>query len=129
MPKKTDRNVIVRAYQLSTQLGLTIDEVTDRFDFAPMADDPALVHQGFQRLIGHGVDPIEVEAVKHLLEGRPTGIHHGTVVSTQFVGDGVRLFDEGGKFQFRIDATLANWTLRVEQLSREEAKLYKSKQP
>ena len=53
-----------------------------------------------------------------------TGVHVGAVLKSRYISDGVRLFNQGGRFQFKIDATMARWTLRVEQLSDEEAALY-----
>ena len=53
-----------------------------------------------------------------------TGVHVGKVLKSRYISDGVRLFNEGGRYQFKIDATLARWTLRVEQLTDEEAELY-----
>ena len=58
------------------------------------------------------------------LERAGTGIHEGSVLKTKWPGNGARLFDTGGKFQFRVDSALAGWTLRVEQLTEAEAKLY-----
>ena len=58
-----------------------------------------------------------------------TGEYEGKIVTTKYVSDGVRLFDEGGVFQFRVDSTLINqWTLRVEELSRAEAETYKPRE-
>jgi hypothetical protein len=31
------------------------------------------------------------------------------------------LFEEGGRFQFKVVSNLSDWTLKVEQLSRAEA--------
>jgi len=53
-----------------------------------------------------------------------SGAHEGYVLKTKKRGNGVRLMNEGGVFLFKVDATFANWTLKVEQLSREEAELY-----
>jgi hypothetical protein len=53
-----------------------------------------------------------------------TDIFSGTVLKTKQTGNGVRLFDEGGRYFFRVNSTMAEWTLRVEQLTREEAELY-----
>ena len=54
-----------------------------------------------------------------------TGEYEGKIVTTKYVSDGVKLFDEGGKFRFQVNSTLVNsWTLRVEQLTKEEAELY-----
>ena len=58
-----------------------------------------------------------------LLDGN-TGFHKGLLLQTKRPGDGVKLFNESGRFRFRISTTLARWTLKVEQLTREEAKLY-----
>ena len=56
-----------------------------------------------------------------------TGAHLGGVLKSKYVSDGVRLFNQGGRFQFKVDSTLARWTLKVEQLSEEEAELYTPK--
>jgi hypothetical protein len=52
------------------------------------------------------------------------GTHAGYVLKTKYAGNGVRLFDEGGRYQLRVDATMTNWILKVMQLSREEAEQY-----
>ncbi len=56
-----------------------------------------------------------------------TQLHKGNVLKTKSTGNGVRLFQEGGRFFFRVDSTLARWTLKVEQLTPEEAELYTPK--
>ena len=58
-----------------------------------------------------------------LIEAR-SGTHAGYVLKTKQVGNGVRLFQEGGLFRLKVDATLAEWILKVEQLSRDEAEQY-----
>lgn len=58
-----------------------------------------------------------------LIEAK-TGRHIGQVLHTKRRGNGVRLFDTSGTFQLRVSGTLARWTLKVEQLTREEAELY-----
>ena len=52
------------------------------------------------------------------------GTHAGYVLKTKQAGNGVRLFHEGGRYRLKVDATMAEWTLKVEQLSREEAEQY-----
>ena len=52
------------------------------------------------------------------------GEYAGKVVTTKYVDNGVRLFDEGGRFIFQVNSSLASWTLRVEQLTRQEAEAY-----
>jgi hypothetical protein len=61
-----------------------------------------------------------------LLDAR-TGIMVGRVLHIKSRGDGVKMFNEGGNFKLRVSSTLARWTLRVEQLTEEEAELYTPK--
>ena len=65
------------------------------------------------------------------LMSAPTGEYEGKIVTTKYVDNGVKLFmEESGTYRFRVDATLVNtWTLRVEQLTPEEASQYKPKEP
>jgi len=56
-----------------------------------------------------------------------TGVHEGTVLKVKWAGNGVRLFDQSGRFYFRVKSTMANWTLKVVQLNHREAELYKPK--
>ena len=58
-----------------------------------------------------------------LIEAK-TGRHIGQVLHTKRKGNGVRLFEQGGTFQFRVSGTLARWTLKVRELTPEEAELY-----
>lgn len=53
-----------------------------------------------------------------------SGAYEGLVVKTKAPGNGVRLIQEGGRYSFKVDATVANWTIKVEQLTPAEAKLY-----
>lgn len=48
----------------------------------------------------------------------------GKIAMTKYVDNGVRLMDEGGHYVLQVNSSLAEWTLRVEQLTREEAKTY-----
>jgi len=63
-------------------------------------------------------------AVHVNLVSSPVGEHLGKVVTTKYVDNGVKLFEEGGTFRFQVDSSLASWTLRVEQLTRAEAETY-----
>jgi hypothetical protein len=40
----------------------------------------------------------------------------------------VRLFHEGGSYVLKVDSSLASWTLRVIQLTKQEAETYKPKE-
>ena len=61
-----------------------------------------------------------------LVEAR-TSRHVGRVVYTKHRSNGVKLFYEPGLYQLRISSTLARWSVKIEQLSREEAELYTPK--
>ena len=61
-----------------------------------------------------------------LVEAR-NGRHVGRVVYTKYRSNGVRLFHTAGLYQLRVSSTLARWTLRVDQLTREEAEQYQPK--
>lgn len=62
-----------------------------------------------------------------VLHNAPSGTHAGTVMKTKYRGNGLRLMDQGGRFRFKVDAVLANWTIKVIQLTPEEASLYTPK--
>ncbi|NNF41248.1 MAG: hypothetical protein HKN64_07695 [Woeseiaceae bacterium] len=53
-----------------------------------------------------------------------TGRHVGRVLHTKRKGNGVKLFNSGGLYQLRISSSLARWTIKIDQLTREEAALY-----
>jgi hypothetical protein len=53
-----------------------------------------------------------------------TGYHFGNVFKTKSPGNGLRLVEEGGRFKFKVDSAIANWTLKVIQLTPEEATQY-----
>jgi hypothetical protein len=57
-----------------------------------------------------------------------TGVHAGTVFKTKSPGNGLRLIEESGRFKFKVDAAVANWTLKVIQLTPEEVEQYAPKQ-
>ncbi len=58
-----------------------------------------------------------------LLDGK-TRMHKGVILRLRRTGNGVKLFNEGGTFRFRISSGLANYHLKVEEISEEDAKLY-----
>ncbi len=53
-----------------------------------------------------------------------TGRYIGRILHTKRKGDGLKLFDHGGKYRLRISSTLARWTLKVQQIQPEEKELY-----
>lgn len=56
-----------------------------------------------------------------------TGRNVGQVVYTKRKNNGVRLFNRSGTYQFRVSGSLARWTLKVQQLTDEEAEFYTPK--
>jgi hypothetical protein len=44
------------------------------------------------------------------------------------MGNGVKLFEESGTYQLRIDSDLARWQILVKELTEEEAKQYTPKE-
>lgn len=61
------------------------------------------------------------------LVNAPMGDHAGRVVKTKRRGNGLRLVEEGGRFRFKIESALAYWTIKVIQLTPEEAEAYTPK--
>jgi len=58
-----------------------------------------------------------------LMDAR-TGLLTGRVLKTKRRGNGVRLFEESGHYRLRVTASLAKWQIKVQEISREDAKLY-----
>ena len=63
-------------------------------------------------------------AVQVNLISSPSGEFLGKIITTKYVDNGVKLFKEGGTYRFQVNSSLASWTLRVEELTREEAETY-----
>jgi len=55
--------------------------------------------------------------------------HLGRVLFTKHKGNGVKLFAGSGRYKLRISSTLADWTVKIKQISADEAKLYTAKKP
>ena len=66
----------------------------------------------------------QLVALEVTLVEAKTGRHVGQVLHTKRKGNGVRLFNQGGTYQLRVSGSLARWTLKVQQLTPEEAELY-----
>ena len=71
----------------------------------------------FDQMVGLEITLIEARNSRHV----------GRVLYTKRRGNGVKLFRTAGLYQLRISSTLARWTVRIEQLTREEAELYTPK--
>jgi hypothetical protein len=55
------------------------------------------------------------------------GTHAGRVVKTKRPGNGLRLMNQSGRYRFRVDSSLAEWNIKVEQLDEAEAARYSPK--
>lgn len=57
-----------------------------------------------------------------------SGVHLGRVVKiTDRAGEGIRLFEEGGRYRMRIYSTLARWTIKIEEISEQDVARYTPK--
>ena len=56
-----------------------------------------------------------------------TDAYVGKVFKTKKPGNGLILMEESGRFRFKVDATIASWTIKVIELSADEVDQYKPK--
>ncbi len=66
-------------------------------------------------------------AVHANLVDATTGSFLGKLFATKYVTNGVKLLNQSGRFQIQVNSSLANWSLRVEKLSEQEAANYTPK--
>ncbi|MGI9273038.1 MAG: hypothetical protein ACR2QT_14765 [Woeseiaceae bacterium] len=72
------------------------------------------------------LDIVLVDAVSGRFIG---GVKSGTRNNVSSRSNGVRLFHMAGRYKLRISSSLARWSIKVEQLSEEEAELYTPVKP
>jgi hypothetical protein len=72
----------------------------------------------YEQLMGLEITLIEAKTSRHV----------GRVLYTKRRGNGVKLFHSAGLYQLRVSSTLARWSVRIDQLTREEAELYTAKE-
>ena len=72
----------------------------------------------YEQLMGLEITLIEAKTSRHV----------GRVLYTKHRGNGVKLFHTAGLYQLRVSSTLARWSVKIEQLTREEAELYSPKE-
>jgi len=72
------------------------------------------VNGEYSNVIGFDIDLLNAK----------TGLHAGRILKTKRVGNGVKLFNTSGRFKLRIDASLARWQIKVEELTEEQAEQY-----
>ncbi|MGI9202506.1 MAG: hypothetical protein ACR2Q3_00765 [Woeseiaceae bacterium] len=56
-----------------------------------------------------------------------TGVLIGNIKSAKSLGNGVRLFNSGGKYRFRVNGSFIRWHLKIKELTSAEAALYTPK--
>lgn len=71
----------------------------------------------YEQLVGLEITLVEARNSRHV----------GRVLYTKRRGNGVKLFHTAGLYQLRISSTLARWSVKIDQLTREEAELYTPK--
>ncbi|MDA0705043.1 MAG: hypothetical protein O2907_00010 [Proteobacteria bacterium] len=52
------------------------------------------------------------------------GIKSGSRQNVTYRSNGLRLLTTSGRYKLRISSSLARWTIRIEQLTEEEAEMY-----
>ncbi len=66
----------------------------------------------------------QMMAIEVALINAASGQHEGFVLKTKEVGNGVRMFEQSGRFRLRVDSAMSRWNFKIEQLTPEEAALY-----
>jgi hypothetical protein len=61
------------------------------------------------------------------LVSSPSGQYVGKVATTKWVDNGVKMFNESGRYKLQVDTSLMDWTIRIQQLTRQEAEDYSVK--
>ena len=56
-----------------------------------------------------------------------TGFMVGRIFKSKYAGNGVKLFNESGRYRLRISSSFTNWNFKVSQISPSEAELYSPK--
>jgi hypothetical protein len=75
------------------------------------------INSDYNKLISFDLD---------LVDGT-TGMLHGNILrmkALEYGRNGVRMFNQSGKFRFRVNGSFVNWHFKVKQLTRAEAELY-----
>jgi len=67
------------------------------------------------------LDIVLIDAVTGQFLG---GVKSGTRNNVTYKSNGLRLFHTGGRYKLRISSSLARWSIKIEQLTEQEAELY-----
>jgi hypothetical protein len=66
----------------------------------------------------------QYEVIEISLVDAKTGTYRGIAVKSKTAGEGLRLFDDGGRYYFRVNSSMMKWRINVIQLSEQEARRY-----
>lgn len=72
-------------------------------------------------------DYIRFMAIDIVLLDAETGLQVGRVKHKKEPDNGLRLFDQGGRYKIRIDASHTRWQVKIIQISKADAELYTPK--
>lgn len=56
-----------------------------------------------------------------------TGFLIGRIFKTKYAGNGVKIFNEGGRYRLRISSSFTNWNFKIKEISKAEAESYSAK--
>lgn len=112
-------NVVTSAPELIAEFQGTGNQTTLEFSVtAPWILDWR-INSDYNKMVSFDLD---------LVDGR-TGVLQGNVLRAKALGNGVRMFTTSGRYRFRINASFIRWHLKVQELTNEEAELYKPRRP
>ena len=56
-----------------------------------------------------------------------TGFLVGRIFKTKYAGNGVKIFNDGGRYRLRISSSFTNWNFKIKEISKAEAESYSAK--
>ena len=112
-------NVVTSAPELIAEFQGTGNQTTLEFSVtAPWILDWR-INSDYNKMVSFDLD---------LVDGT-TGVLQGNVLRAKALGNGVRMFTTSGRYRCRITAYFIRWHLKEQELTNEEAELYKPRRP
>jgi hypothetical protein len=56
-----------------------------------------------------------------------TGFLVGRIFKTKYAGNGVKIFNDGGRYRLRISSSFTNWNFKIKEITISEAESYSVK--
>ena len=56
-----------------------------------------------------------------------TGFLVGRIFKTKYAGNGVKIFNDGGRYRLRVSSSFTNWNFKIKEISKAEAESYSAK--